>query len=210
MERETILWNQASNKDKSYTTKLLDFFWYRNKQLKKSWRKEEVITFELLRALEILPRDYFLRPLLAKIQQAAPETQEVAKKLRAKTHEVEIHPFPNLHEKGNKRSDIGLATPQATLWIEIKTNNKGSKNLPKQIQNQQEALKKQTTNQQQAVIALLTPNYEYKGAQINWKDIKELLRNCEKKLETQDKKIVQGLTHIAKELGDRIEEWFEK
>jgi hypothetical protein len=64
-ENEPTAWAAMPHGQRSFVVRLLHFLHFRPRLLAKSWRGEEVLTWELLQCLHVLPRSLFLAPLLA-------------------------------------------------------------------------------------------------------------------------------------------------
>ena len=105
--------------------RVLDWFHYRRPQIARSWTREEVLTWEMLRALAILPRRVFLGPLLQRIGQCNPSIQGLTGHLQSALGRIEVEEYPSLGLSGalrNRAGDIGFRHPDGTrLWLEAKS-----------------------------------------------------------------------------------------
>ena len=126
------------------------------------WTREEVLTWETVRALDLLPRDLFLRPLLRELASSNGSVHTCASLLAARHEEIAVHAFPSMGLTGpkrNRRSDIGLETPGAVLWIEAKTTHLKISALVGQLQDQANALRVLADGRAHAVAALLPDDH---------------------------------------------------
>lgn len=122
---EGALWDEKIDKrNKSYLTSVLHFFYYRKNKLEKSWEKEEVLTWEFIRALDILPEQYFLNKFLSLTKNKIDFASDCISYLQHRDDPIEIKEYLRLGLSGRKRtaaSDIEISTEKACLWIEAKT-----------------------------------------------------------------------------------------
>src|SRR3972149_65635 len=115
-------WENLDGGEKSFTVKVLNWFHFR--KTNRSWLKEETITWELIRLLEIIPSEFFLRNFLIKIKEKNPPIKKIIDSLINELDTVKIESYPYLGLDGTKkksRSDIGIETKNFGLWIEVKT-----------------------------------------------------------------------------------------
>jgi len=204
---EHIDWKELDEKDKSYTVRVLNFFHFRRNRLHRSWKREEVLTWELIRALDILPKDYFLREFLLTIKDKN-KRLSIIDFLLKKINNLEIISYPNLGFKGIKRnsaSDIGIKSGKNCLWIEVKTNLIDESELQKQIKIQKDS-PDLCSNKNFDVIALIPSNQKYIGPSIFWKDVIKSFKNAELKLQKDwGNNVINGYLKISQELIKRIE-----
>lgn len=185
---------------------MLHWFHYRPRRLKGSWKQEEVLTWELIRALSTLPQRFFLRRILERIAPSA----AVAALLSAER--ICITPYPSLELEGNKKnckSDIGFGLPgfRSTVWIEAKTARFKTLDLRVQLENQFSAMRALSGDQEVCVATLLPTSKALPDfPNVSWKDIEECLRACASDLKNMigDDDLMDGYVHIATELLDRI------
>jgi hypothetical protein len=212
---EKAAWdNELDPRQKSFVVRLLNWFHFRPSQLAQSWKREEVLTWELFRAMQVLPRRLFLGRLAARISLRNPSCLSLTDHLRASIGDIEVIAYPLLELKGslrNRRSDIGLRHPDGTqLWLEAKTvflTPRGLLDLQQQLQDQQESLHRITGEKTSRVIALV-PSKDAIDAfpAISWTDIVDVLRQTRSELENTNNAThdMSGYLFIARELHDRI------
>jgi len=212
---EKKLWDNLDNKNKSYTTRVLNFFHYRRNKIGQSWKREEVLTWELIRALDILPRDYFLTELLNfLVKKNKKELTDIAVKLLEKPCDVEVIAYPKLNLPGNKKnsaSDIEIFLDGFRLWIEAKTVIVKKDELLAQIKTQEKALQKMNGNKS-CVIALVPQGQQTETTCFYWQDIKTIFETALQKMEEtykDDLNFIRGYKKLAEELIDRISSRFE-
>jgi hypothetical protein len=123
-DTEVAYWRTTSPEQRSYLVEVLHWFYYRTPALKRSWAREEALTWELLRALEVLPQSLFVRPLIQTIRGLAAELQPAADCL-LKSPRIHVCRYPSLGLSGRKRNcrgDIGFGLDEVPLvWLEAKT-----------------------------------------------------------------------------------------
>jgi hypothetical protein len=209
-DTEFKLWSEVDPRQKSYVVQILHWFHYRPNRLKASWKQEEVLTWELIRALELLPQSLFLRPLLLRI--AAGSTQIASVVRSFGEGRVRITPYPSLELPGNKRnckSDIGLSSDgRPTLWIEAKTASFRAPDLESQLRQQELAMASLLPDSPTALITLLPTHRALRTfPNLSWDDVLDALRSCERELphRVHDPEISHGYCLIASELAARIE-----
>jgi len=210
-ENEVDAWGRLSIKQKSFVVRVLNWFHFRRPQIGKSWTREEVLTWEMLRALTILPRRVFLGPLLEEIGQRSPSLQILTQHLLAKLGSVEIDEYPSLKLPGalqNRRSDIGLRHPDGTrLWLEAKTFAVSLKDLHKQLADQQKAISLLCDKKASQVIALV-PSVDRHLAwpSIRWAEVAKVLQEAQQRLDGTRSVAgdMDGYKLVARELCDRI------
>ena len=211
---EKKLWDNLANENKSYTVKVLNFFHFRRNRINQSWRREEVITWELIRALDVLPRKYFLAELLKFVRDNNESLNYIAGQLLKNPNGISIVAYPKLNLKGNKKnsaSDIELSYNGITLWIEAKIFVIKKEDLTTQIKNQKNALKKICNGQDYGIIALTPKNQSNQTDYIYWQDIKNIFKKALNNLEKDHKnspQLIDGYKKIADELINRIEALF--
>ena len=207
--KETDAWAALQNGQKSRFVRALHFFHFRPNQLARSWKREEVITWELLAALQILPRAFFLGDLLKRIALRAPDVKEICSSLLHGLHTIEIEEYPSLELLGkfrNRKSDIGFRLYDSPrLWLEAKTISVTPTTLLPQLADQKAALKSLCAGKPHAVIALLPQSQtSIDWPTIHWKSVVASLDFCIKSLEATDINYSRGYIEIAKELKNRI------
>lgn len=213
---EKKLWDRLDKNSKSYTVRVLNFFHYRRNRIGQSWKREEVLTWELIRALDVLPKNYFLKELLEYIVENKKELAPVAKNLIKKLDKICIIPYPKLNLSGNKKnsaSDIELSYKNIKLWIEAKTVPIRKEELRKQILSQTEALSKINNGSNFGVIALIPETQESTTVFLYWSDMKKIFEKALYKIEhnyQNDIDLIRGYQIIAKELINRIQSRFNK
>ncbi len=208
---ENVTWVTLNETQKSFTVRVLNWFHFRPKALAHSWTREEVLTWEFLHALKILPQRVFLSRLIERIGLRNPSCANLTAHLQSAASSIEIDEYPSLHLTGkliNRRSDIGFRHPDGTqLWLEAKTETK-IKQLQQQMQDQQDALNRITGGNDSRVIALL-PSVDVTSElpAISWSDVSEILEQAQSLLLTANNpsRDMDGYLLIAKELYDRIQ-----
>ena len=206
-KKETVLWDALDNRSKSYSVKLLHFWWYRNKMIHKSWTREEVLDWELIRALDVLPREYYLKDFLLLINERAPMLSEPIKGLVKEPEKVQIVSFPKMYSKGNSASDIEFKSGDSVLWLEAKTD-------PKYVDENQIKEQKKTLSEKRGVksgLVLLIPT-DYpnkKEPHITWPEVARCFERVNARLREDFKgnKIIRGYIDISNELINRIDSW---
>ena len=207
-ENEYIRWARLDDKDKSYSVSLMHFFHYRRNRIGKSWDREEMITWELIRALDILPRKYFMDELLKFIKDKYYFFSKCIDTLLKEENNIQVVPFPSMGLKGNKRNrkgDIEISNNKGCLWIEAKTKKTKEEDFHKQLEDENNAMKNLYKNKAIALVALIPKGQNCKDPYITWGDIGSILSKCQKKLNTSDKELVKGYLKMAKELEGRVE-----
>ena len=207
---EFKLWADADPRQKSYVVQILHWFHYRPTRLKGSWKQEEVLTWELLRALDVLPQKLFLRPLLGRL---ASSSEDVNAAVRAMGEgRVQVTPYPSLELSGGKRnckSDIGLGTGERpTIWIEAKTASFRASDLESQLMQQEAAMAALLPDTQRALVTLLPARRALDSfPNLSWDDVLAALRSCECELPLAipDQHLSHGYSLLALELASRIE-----
>jgi len=210
-DNEKNLWDNLDDKNKSYTVSVLHFFHYRRKiMISKSWTREEVFTWELVNALDILPREYFLAEFLNFIKQNKKELNNIAAKLSEHPSDVTLTAHPKLNpNRGNDASDIRLSINNNNeLWIEAKTGIIKKEELLSQIEEQKRMLQKRNNNKKYGILALIPKDQKSETTFIYWSDVKEIFEIAVHKLEKDNKNnsnLIKGYKKIAQKLTDRIE-----
>jgi hypothetical protein len=209
-DTESTHWGDTTPEQRSFLVEVLHWFHYRTTALKRSWVKEEVLTWELLRALELLPQSMFLRPLLQHISGLSDETREATAPLLA-SPVVEISRYPSLHLTGSKRncsSDIGFGPkPHPPVWIEAKTAPFRIDAFREQLLQQKTALNALLPEAPTVVVALLPHGMETPDAPtLSWRAVHDLFEAGVALLRdavTSDD-LRQGYEGIATEMVQRI------
>lgn len=207
---EFKLWADADPRQKSYVVQILHWFHYRPTRLKACWKQEEVLTWELIRALEVLPQGLFLRPLLRLI---APSSTRVEAAIHSLGEgRIRVAPYPSLELSGSKRnckSDIGLGlNGRPTIWIEAKTASFRSSDLEAQLRQQEAAMTRLFPETPTAIVTLLpTPRALSAFPNLSWDDVLEMLRSFEAAVTSAvpDPDMSYGYRLLAAELAERIE-----
>jgi len=210
LDTEFKLWAEADQRQKSYVVEILHWFHYRPTRLKASWKQEEVLTWELLRALDVLPQRLFLRPLLERI--AASSTRADAAVRQLGNGRVEVTPYPSLELPGSKRnckSDIGLGSSgRPTIWIEAKTARFKASDLEAQLEQQQAAMASLLPDTPNVLVTLLpTPRALNSFPNLSWDDVLGALKSFERNIPVAiaDRDLSHGYRLLALELAKRIE-----
>lgn len=210
VETEFKLWAEADARQKSYVVQILHWFHYRPTRLRASWKQEEVLTWELIRALDVLPQGLFLRPLLKRIASLSPQAEAVVRSLGE--GRIAITPYPSLELSGSKRnckSDIGIGGKgRPTLWIEAKTASFKAADLEFQLRQQEASMAAMMPEVQKLLITLLPkaraldtlPN-------LSWDDVLDALRSCERAVVAAlpQPDLSDGYRMLTTELAERIE-----
>jgi hypothetical protein len=210
-DNEVSAWSATVPGQRSFVVRLLHWFHFRPAQLSRSWKKEEVLTWELLQCLHLLPRSCFLGPLLSQIELAAPETVTVVARLKSNLGAVEIDEYPSLGLNGhlqNRRADIGFCLrPSPVLWVEAKTLETSLQDLHQQLSDEYDALCSLPGISMARLVALLPSRQPHPAwPSIYWSDIVAVLDGCRKQLLSLslDPDISRGYVLLAGELRDRI------
>lgn len=209
-ETEFKLWAAADSRQKSYVVQLLHWFHYRPTRLKACWKQEEVLTWELIRALEVLPQSLFLRPLLRLIEPANALVEAAVHSLGK--DRIIVTPYPSLELSGSKRnckSDIGLGSiERPTIWIEAKTARFRASDLEAQLRQQKVAMARLFPEKPTALVTLL-PTARALSAfpNLSWDDVLITLRLFEGAVASAvpDLDMSYGYRLLAAELAERIE-----
>ena len=80
---ENATWVTLDKTQKSYAVLVLYWFHFRPKDLAHSWTREEVLTWEFLHALKILPLRVFLSRLIERIGLRNPSCANLTAPIRA-------------------------------------------------------------------------------------------------------------------------------
>lgn len=179
-DSERTAWIVLRDDQKSRLVRNLNWFHFRPRQIARSWRREEVLTWEVLHALQVLPRRALLGPFIQVCARRNPAIEDIATHLARHLADVKIIEYPLLGLKGTKgncRSDIGLACEDGTqLWIEAKTAREPHRVLLAQLSDQQTALKNLKPTRDSRVVALIPssqPQVEWPA--IRWRDVSDVL-----------------------------------
>ena len=212
---EKKLWDKLDENSKSYTVRVLNFFHYRRNKIGQSWKREEALTWELIRALDTLSKNYFLKELLRYIIENKKELASVAENLIEKPNEVCVIPYPKLNLPGNKinsASDMELSYKNTKLWIEAKTTPIRKEELREQILTQTNALSKINNGSNFGVIALIPKTQESSTVFLYWSDLRKIFDKALYKMENDyknDSDLIRGYKTIAEELINRIQSRFQ-
>lgn len=210
-ETEFKLWAEADARQKSFVVQILHWFHYRPTRLRASWRQEEVLTWELIRALDILPHRLFLYPLLVRIASLDDKADAAVRALTDKGR-IRITPYPSLELSGGKKnckSDIGLGLDgRPTIWVEAKTASFKASDLEVQLRQQETAMAQLIPDLPIVLVTLLpTPKALPTFPNLSWDDVLTALRSCESGLASAipDPDLAHGYRVLARELAERIE-----
>lgn len=211
---EKTAWDELADGQKSFAVRMLHWFSYRPRAVARSWMREEVLTWELLNALKVLPRRVCLVPLLETIAFRNSACKSIIDHLLPAEPDLIIDEYPRLCLTGalrNRRSDIGLRHPDGTqLWLEAKTvrmTKQAGRDLEQQLKDQQEALTRISGDKPSCVVALLAGDDAVDGfAAISWQDIAELFEKARAALASQNNVSgdMNGYLLMISELRDRI------
>lgn len=210
MHTEFALWSDTLPEQRSFLVEVLHWFHYRPRALKRSWSREEVLTWELIRALELLPQRFFAIPLLAHLAELSPESRAAISPLLT-AERVTISRYPSLRLAGTKRncrSDIGIGlTTSPTVWIEAKTARFKVDALRSQLLQQQSALAAIYPNTP-TVLATLLPDAKALDdfPNVSWNSVCTILESGMRSLQATitDSDLTLGYIVLARELTDRI------
>lgn len=212
MQDEFDLWREVDSRQKSYLVNVLHWFHYRPRRLRASWKQEEVLTWELLRALEVLPQDLFARPLLEKLASFGQAARRAVRYV-LQAPVIEVTPYPSLGLRGGKRnckSDIGLGHPATgpNIWLEAKTARFSTAKLREQLDQQSRAMAS-LMGEAPYVLATVLPGRcamdDYPN--LSWDAIVWALESCTSRLIDliDDEDLRRGYIRIAEELVGRIQ-----
>lgn len=215
MTRSTLptefeLWAGADHRQKSYVVQILHWFHYRPTRLKACWKQEEVLTWELIRALEVLPQSLFLHPLLRLLEPVNARVEAAVHSLGK--DRIIVTPYPSLELSGSKRnckSDIGLGSNgRPTIWIEAKTASFRASDLEAQLSQQEAAMARLLPEKPTALVTLLPTARRLSGfPNLSWDDVLKTLRLFEAAVASAvpDLDMSYGYRLLAAELAERIE-----
>jgi hypothetical protein len=209
-DTEPAHWQATSPGQRSYLVEVLHWFHYRPKALARSWTKEEVLTWELLRSLELLPQSMFLRPLLLKIAGLSSDFEPALAPLLNAPY-ISVFRYPSLQMNGSKwncRSDIGFGLGEApTVWLEAKTAPFKAQDLCTQIGQQRVAMAGIFQSTPTALVTLLPAYQAVSGVpNLSWNEVSLIFETGVTKLRegVGDDDIRRGYESLAKELIQRI------
>jgi hypothetical protein len=207
---ESKLWAEADPRQKSYVVQILHWFHYRPTRLRASWKQEEVLTWELIRALDVLPQRLFLQPLLARIASLSTEAATVVQSLGKER--ITITPYPSLELSGCKRnckSDIGFGLEgRPLIWIEAKTASFRASDLEDQLRQQESAMATLLPGIPKLLITLLPNGHALDTFRnLAWDDVLDVLRSFATEIMAAipDPDLSHGYRMLALELAERIE-----
>jgi hypothetical protein len=211
MSTEPELWNDADDRAKSHLVQVLHWFHFRPRALKGSWQREEVLTWELIRALDLLPVESLLGPLLQALRGTSDSVGTVTECLLARLPNVAVTPYPSLQMNGaqrNCRADIGFVAPDgAQLWVEVKTSRAAMRDLAGQIRLQADALQRIASPSPAAVVALLPDGAAALDVpSVSWSAVRHVLAAALDGLPTviPSPGLRRGYERVARELDARI------
>lgn len=210
-DTENAHWQHTSAAQRSYLVEVLHWFHYRTPALKRSWAREEALTWELLRAFEILPQTLFLRPLLRAIGELSPEAAAATDFLLGPSP-IQVFRYPSLKLSGNKRNsrgDIGFGVAGLpSIWLEAKTAKFQPEKFRAQLAQQRDAMGGMLSGRPSVLVTLLpspwaldhTPN-------LSWQRVREVLENGLAALQQElpDPGLRRGYEVLARELIQRID-----
>ena len=199
---ESIDWRELNEKEKSYAVRIINWFHFR--KTNRSWLKEETITWELIRLLQIIPSEYLLRNFLIKIKEKNPSINKIINSITDELNTVKIEPYPSLGLEGIKkksRSDIGIETINFRLWIEVKTQIDGKLNGQIKKQMTSPSFKKDKNG---AIVALIPENQDYGQEKITWNDVFNVIEESYKSIKNQNNKTLRGYELMLEEMISRI------
>lgn len=210
--KESDLWRTADQRQKSHLLNVLHWFNYRPDRLRASWKHEEVLTWELLRALEILPQRLFARRILDYLGSLSPAAKSAARHV-LQASVVQVTPYPSLELRGGKRncrSDIGLGLPheRPSIWIEAKTARFNEVKLWDQLDQQSNAMASLLKGIPCVLVTLLPGHrgiVDYPN--LSWDTLVEILESCVSDLAKLpcDQDLLRGYARMAEELIGRIQ-----
>ncbi len=214
-QNEGTLWDQKiDERNKTYLTSVLHFFYYRKNKLSKSWEKEETLTWELMRALEIIPDKYFLAKFLSYTRNEIDFSSDCILVLEGGLESIEIHDYPRLGLTGRRKkaaSDIEFSNENGCLWIEAKTTPTSENKLMEQIEDQRDALEKKYDDKYTSIIGLVPKSQSINEPHLTWNDMVSILDEGYQELDESsiDTAVARGYLKIMDELRGRIEVLFE-
>lgn len=155
---EATLWHGTTPEQRSFLGQVLHWFHFRPRALKGAWMLEEPLTWELYRALDLLPRTLFVNPLLSQLGELDLAVEAAVAPLLS-CQDLVITPYPSLGltgAKSNCRSDLGFGIGSSPrLWIEAKTAPFRNLDILEQLRAQQLALQSLSPSEKIAVVALV-------------------------------------------------------
>ena len=214
MSRNTVdemtLWRGTTPEQRSFLGQVLHWFHFRPRALKGAWMLEEPITWELYRALDLLPRSLFVNPLLRRLGELDPVVESAVAPLLS-CQDLVITPYPSLEltgAKSNCRSDLGLGIGLSPrLWIEAKTAPFKHLDLLEQLRAQQLALQSLSPSEKVAVVALVPSDSLLKEwPSLPWSALAVALESGRTHLRgaIADPGLRSGYERLATEMIDRI------
>jgi hypothetical protein len=210
-DKETYHWERAPKAAKSFLVCAFHQQHFKPSNLKKSWTKEEPLTWELYRALELLPRRCFLLPFLNAVAGASAAATSVVEELVRDLDQLRLSAFPSMGLGGNKRNrraDLGVGfLNDPRLWIEVKTRRFAPEELRQQLIDEEQALRRLTDGGLVAVVALVPESFRTKVRKsLSWKTVHTLFQRGVVRLSTADvpKDVLRGHFICAEELVGRI------
>ena len=207
---EMTLWRGTTPEQRSFLGQVLHWFHFRPRALKGAWMLEEPLTWELYRALDLLPHSLFVKPLLRRLGKLDPLVESAVEPLLS-CQDIVITPYPSLEltgSKRNRRSDLGLGIgPSPRLWIEAKTAPFDRLDLLEQLRTQQLALQSQSPAERVAVVALVPgdslladwPSLTWRALAVALESGRTHLRGA-----IEDPGLRSGYDRLATEMIDRI------
>ena len=203
-------WMQLTEGQKSFAVQLLHFFHYRPRCVGRSWTREEVLTWELYRALTLLPRTILLVPFLRLCADAVWTAKPAISELLADPDAIRVVAYPRLNLSGNKRncaSDIGLCRlDDPRLWVEIKTATVPAAVLSSQLRLQRARLRELAKSSSVAVIPLVPAGQRVASEPaLRWAQVLTVLEaGLQILAEHPARELASSLAYVVGELHERI------
>jgi len=210
-DTENAHWRATTPEQRSYLVEALHWFHYRTPALKRSWTREETLTWELLRALEILPESFFLRPMVQAIGQLSGESRAAVEPLLALPR-ISVFRYPSLKLKGNKRNccgDIGFGDGDLpTVWIEAKTARFQPAKLEAQLAQQRAAMGAMLNNRPSILVTLLPSAWALDEVpNLSWVAVRNVFETglAQLRRALHDENLCKGYESLAIELIQRVD-----
>lgn len=207
-KKEPWYWDKEVETDKrnaSYLVTVLNFFHFRHGRLCRSWYHEEPLVWELIRALDILPRNSFMKEFLSLFHNVPCKNSFIIDKLKEQAGSLIVEGDFNLCCLGQKRNnaiDICIGNKRYYLLIEAKIEILKEKKLKAQLLKYQHS---PFCKKNQYCILALLPVKDPNIPCITWKDVVTALNKSEIMLRTNFKSdISAGYLKMLNELKDRI------
>jgi len=169
-----------------------------------------VLTWELYRALTLLPRTILLVPFLRLCADAVRTAKPAISELLADPDAIRVVAYPRLNLSGNKRncaSDIGLCRlDDPWLWVEIKTATVPAAVLSSQLRLQRARLRELAKSSSVAVIPLVPAAQRVDSEPaLRWAQVLTVLEAALQILaEHPARELASSLAYVVGELHERI------